>query len=103
MHRLTVFKIVFTHRLFALRIYMSLLGLNAFRAPILHFTDAPDLATGAGVEYFDDGILLIENGCVKMLANAEDMIAAGFDARQCQHFPEHLIMPGFIDSHIHYP
>jgi guanine deaminase len=82
---------------------MSLLDLQAFRAPILHFTDVPDCVTGAGVKYFDDGILLIENGRVKALATAEEMSATGFDVSQCQHFPNHLIMPGFIDSHIHYP
>ena len=76
---------------------------HAFRAQILHFTDSPDTITGAGVEYFSDGVLLLENGRVKTLASAETMASAGFDLRQCQHFPEQLIMPGFIDSHIHYP
>lgn len=82
---------------------MSLLYPQAFRARILHFTESPDSVTGAGVEYFDDGILLLENGRVKTLANAQELIAAGFNASQCQHLPDHLIMPGFIDSHIHYP
>lgn len=82
---------------------MSLLGLQAFRARILHFTDAPDPMTNTGVEYFDDGVLLVEAGRVKALASAQAMADAGFDLSQCQHFPEHLIMPGFIDSHIHYP
>src|SRR6187549_3855848 len=82
---------------------MSLLDTQAFRARILHFTDIPDPQSGAGVEYFEDGILILENGRVKKLASAVEMAAAGFDITQCQHFPEHLIMPGFIDSHIHYP
>lgn len=82
---------------------MSWSGTQAFRARILHFTDAPDPITGAGVEYFSDGVLLIENGFVKTIGSAEAIAAAGFDLAQCQHFPEHVIMPGFIDSHIHYP
>lgn len=76
---------------------------QAFRARILHFTDTPDTVTGAGVEYFSDGVLLIENGRIKSLASADTMASSGFDLQQCQHFPEQLIMPGFIDSHIHYP
>jgi len=82
---------------------MSGSATQAFRARILHFTDVPDPLTGAGVEYFSDGVLLVENGCVKTVESAEAISAAGFDLTQCQHFPEHLIMPGFIDSHIHYP
>lgn len=82
---------------------MSLLNPQAFRARILHFTDTPNPVTGAGVEYFDDGVLLIENGHIKTVEHAETIQTAGFDLTQCQHFPEHLIMPGFIDSHIHYP
>ena len=82
---------------------MSLLGLQAFRARILHFTDMPDAATQAGVEYFEDGVLLLENGRVKKVASAQSFADDGFDLRECEHFPEHLIMPGFIDSHVHYP
>ncbi len=75
----------------------------AFRAKILHFTDQPDPITGAGIEYFDDGVLVVEQGRVKALGDAQQMAAAGFDLQSCQHFPDQLIMPGFIDSHIHYP
>lgn len=82
---------------------MSSLETSAFRARILHFTDVPDPATGQGVEYFEDGVLLVEHGRVKALASADSMVAEGFDLNQCQYFPNHLLMPGFIDSHIHYP
>ena len=82
---------------------MSSPDISAFRARILHFTDVPDPATGQGVEYFDDGILLVEHGRVKTVASVESMIEQGFDLAQCQYFPDHLLMPGFIDSHIHYP
>ena len=82
---------------------MTVSDVGAFRARILHFTDVPDPLTGAGIEYFDDGVLLVENGRVKAVGGAEDMAQQGLDLLQCQHFPEHLLMPGFIDSHIHYP
>jgi guanine deaminase len=82
---------------------MTVSDVGAFRARILHFTDVPDPLTGAGIEYFDDGVLLVENGRVKAVGRAEDMAQQGLDLLKCQHFPEHLLMPGFIDSHIHYP
>lgn len=82
---------------------MSVLQTAAFRARILHFTDVPDCISGQGVEYFEDGVLLVEEGRIKALASPETFAAQGFDLSQCEHFPEHLLMPGLIDSHIHYP
>ncbi len=82
---------------------MSSAGISAFRAPILHFIDTPDSTSGQGVEYFEDGVLLVEHGRVKAIGPAHAMLAQGVDLSQCQHFPGHLLMPGFIDSHIHYP
>jgi guanine deaminase len=81
---------------------MSSSNSGAFRASILHFTDTPDPLTGQGIEYLEDGVLLVEHGRVKALASAELIQKQGFDLDQCQHFPDHLLMPGFIDAHIHY-
>lgn len=82
---------------------MTASDVSAFRARILHFTDVPDPLTGAGIEYFDDGVLLVENGRVKAVGSVDDMVRQGLDLQQCRHTPDHLLMPGFIDSHIHYP
>ena len=82
---------------------MSVFEVRAFRAQILHFTAVPDPLTGAGIEFFEDGVLLVENGRVKALGDAQEMARQGVDLRECEHFPDHLLMPGFIDSHIHYP
>lgn len=75
----------------------------AFRARILHFSENPDPQTGRGIDYYPDGVLLVHEGRVQSLASAEDMVAQGFDLSCCQHFPDKLLMPGFIDSHIHCP
>ena len=82
---------------------MTATDVSAFRARILHFTDVPDPLTGAGIEYFDDGVLLVEHGRVKAVGSTDDMVRQGLDLQQCRHTPDHLLMPGFIDSHIHYP
>lgn len=82
---------------------MSSSAVSAFRARVLHFTDAPDPLTGAGIEYLEDGVLLVERGRVKAVGSAEDMARQGLDLHQCHHTPDYLLMPGFIDSHIHYP
>lgn len=51
--------------------------ITAYRARILHFTAVPDPRTGVGVEYFDDGVLLVERGRIKALASATDLALQG--------------------------
>ena len=75
----------------------------AFRAPVLHFTGEPDVAAGLGYEYLPDAVLLVSDGFVSALGSAQSMALKGLDLEQCLHFPDHLLMPGFIDTHIHYP
>lgn len=77
--------------------------LQAFRARILHFTAVPDVRTGAGVEYFDDGVLIVEGGYIKALGRAQDLARQGLDLQSCRHYPDYVLMPGFIDTHVHYP
>lgn len=82
---------------------MNSSDLQAFRARILHFTAAPDIRSGAGVEYFDDGVLLVERGYIKALGRAQDLARQGLDLQICRHYPDYVLMPGFIDTHVHYP
>lgn len=75
-------------------------GLKAYRAAILHFVDEPDKTGDAAWEYFADGLLVIENGYVKALGDYE----SNYDGDLLvEHYPQHLILPGFIDTHVHYP
>lgn len=77
---------------------------KAYRAAIVHFTDEPNLETGAGVEYFEDGVLLVDaQGRVVTVDRASALERQGLDLSLCQHTPDRLLMPGLIDSHIHYP
>lgn len=78
--------------------------LKAFRGEILHFLADPakvDLA--ASYQYFDDGVLLIENGKVLKVDDAQTTLAHLPNDIDITHYPHGLIMPGFIDTHIHYP
>jgi len=76
---------------------------KAYRAAVLHSLADPAVV---GVEqsyvYFEDGILLIENGKVAQVGAAAELLPklAGIEV---QHYRDALITPGFIDTHIHYP
>lgn len=78
--------------------------LTAFRASILHFLADPGADDAAQFwQYFDDGLLLVEHGKVKTVGPAADLLATlAADTRIIDHTGK-LIVPGFVDAHIHYP
>ncbi|MEZ5846903.1 MAG: guanine deaminase [Geminicoccaceae bacterium] len=67
---------------------------TALRGRLLCFADGPDRPT-----YIERGILVIENGRISTMG--EDPALA--DGLVVEDFGERLIMPGFIDTHLHYP
>jgi len=54
------------------------------------------------IRYFPDGLLVIEHGKVKALGNYEQIHAQYADI-PITHYPDRLIVSGFIDTHIHFP
>ncbi len=74
----------------------------AYRAGILHFLDDPDQHKDSW-EYYEDGILLVEDGHVAACGPADDLLPKLAPAIEVTHFPDSLLVPGFIDTHIHYP
>ncbi|TRO26786.1 guanine deaminase [Pseudomonas sp. ALS1279] len=78
-------------------------NIKAYRAAILHsLADPAVVGVEQSYEYFEDGILLIENGKVAQVGAAAELLPklAGVEV---QHYRNALITPGFIDTHIHYP
>ncbi|WP_373086951.1 guanine deaminase [Zhongshania sp.] len=76
---------------------------RALRGQILHFLDDPAMHGEAAWQSLDDGILWIENGYIRTVGDAAGLLAQLPADLPLQHFPHHLIIPGFIDTHIHYP
>lgn len=55
------------------------------------------------VVYEPDGIILIRDGVIRDVgsyAALRDKLPAGIDLH---HYPDAILMPGFVDAHIHYP
>jgi guanine deaminase len=71
---------------------------------ILHFRADPGLHDDpSAYEYFEQGALIVAGGHVEAVGPAAELVAAaGGDLRIVDHGAR-LIMPGFIDTHIHYP
>ncbi len=76
----------------------------AHRASILHFIADPDtVALDQAYEYYPDGIMVIDDGKIKSIGLAEDLLPSlGTDVDLTEH-GNALIIPGFVDTHIHYP
>ena len=78
-------------------------ALRALRGRLLWFVDDPVVAGEAAHRFIQDGLLVIENGLVGATGEAQDLLRTlPADAEIVDHRP-HLIMPGFIDAHIHMP
>ncbi|WP_374530567.1 guanine deaminase [Acinetobacter sp.] len=55
------------------------------------------------VRYIEDGVLISEAGKIKWFGAWQDAAAHLPEGVAIQHYPEKLIVPGFIDTHIHFP
>ena len=82
---------------------MSVARVRAFRASILHYRDDPGTAAASSShEFHEDGLLVVEEGRVARIGPAPPLLASlphdveVVDRRGC------LILPGFVDAHIHY-
>ncbi|EFG9941302.1 amidohydrolase family protein, partial [Escherichia coli] len=73
------------------------------RGRTLSFLRYPESADDhAAYAYEEDGAVLIENGKIVACGDHATVSESAGDARVIDHRP-HLILPGFIDTHAHYP
>lgn len=79
------------------------MALTAHRGEILHFVGDPAIDGHEAVEHFTDGALLIEDGFVIQLAPAEQVVPELAQDVEIITHPDGILIPGLIDTHIHYP
>src|SRR5947207_5693241 len=75
---------------------------EAFRASLFHFLADPLDNGDSAHEYFDDGLLVLVDGIVEAAGDARLLLPTlPRDATVVDHRGK-LIIPGFIDTHVHY-
>ncbi|HXV39372.1 MAG TPA: guanine deaminase [Steroidobacteraceae bacterium] len=75
---------------------------QAFRGSILHFLDDPGAGGDAGAyQYFEDGLLVVEDGHVAGLGPAPALLPRLPQATPVANYAGKLILPGFVDAHVH--
>ena len=78
--------------------------LRAYRGEILHFlADPAKVPLEQSYQYFEDGLLLIKDGHVQQLDDASTLLPTLDSEVDVVHYQDGLMVPGFIDTHIHYP
>jgi guanine deaminase len=83
---------------------MARIRTRAVRGRLLDFRDDP-AAVGAAAShsYHDDGLLVIEAGRIAKAGAARALLPELPQGTPVDAYPGCLILPGLIDTHIHYP
>jgi guanine deaminase len=77
------------------------MSLKAFRAELLSVPEDPAQIGEAAIRHHPDGLLVVEDGIVVAFGAHADL-APRFADVPIEHLPG-LVVPGFVDTHIHYP
>lgn len=77
---------------------------KAYKASVFHMTDDPSIVgVDDAHEYFADGMLVVENGHVVKAGSCVDIEPSLPPGTEVVDHSGNLIVPGFIDTHIHFP
>jgi len=76
---------------------------KAIRGSILHFLEDPIEHDRAGTfEYHEDGLLIVEDGHVAEVGSAQELLPRLSATTALDDYSGKLILPGFIDAHVHF-
>ena len=75
---------------------------QAYRASVLHFLDDPSLNEQAHA-WHEDGLLVVSDGKVQAAGDYAQLHARLPEGTAVHDYRGKLIVPGFIDTHIHFP
>lgn len=72
--------------------------------PLLRFAGDPFAVPWEDAVWIDtDGAMLVEDGVIQVVGQAARMVPAYPQATRVTYGQDHLICPGFVDAHVHYP
>ncbi len=78
-------------------------GALALRGAMVTFDGDPFVDPAGALRYESDAVVVVEDGRVSAAGSWTELrgaLPAGIDVT---HYPDALILPGFIDCHVHYP
>jgi guanine deaminase len=78
-------------------------GLRALRGRLLWYVSDPETDGAASRRYIEDGAILTEGGRIRAVGQASGILKGLPQQVPVADHRPHLVMPGFIDAHIHFP
>lgn len=76
---------------------------KGIRGAMLTFRHDPFVSSGSDCyDYYPDGLAVIQDGRILAIGAYKDVVAAYPSLDEIDRYEDSLIMPGFIDCHIHY-
>jgi len=79
-------------------------SVKAYRGALFHLTEDPALVgADASHQYEADGLLVVEDGHVQRAGAYADLVGTLPAGTEVTDHTDGLIVPGFVDTHIHYP
>jgi guanine deaminase len=76
--------------------------LQAYRGSLLHFLADPAFSDQS-YAWYDDGLLVVADGKVQAAGDHATLRAALPPGTELHDYSGKLLLPGFIDTHVHYP
>jgi guanine deaminase len=76
---------------------------TAVRGRLLWFVDDPTSVGEAAIRHIEDGALRIEDGIVRQVGKARDILAGLPESAPVADHRPYLVLPGLIDPHLHLP
>ena len=77
---------------------------SAVRGRVLSFTaDPAEVGPERAVRYIEDGLAVVRGGLIEAVGEAPALLPGLPPGTPVDHYPGKLVMPGFIDTHVHYP
>jgi guanine deaminase len=76
---------------------------RVIRGRVFSFTDDPAIGGSRAYSLIEDGAVLVAGGLIEAVGEARDILARAPQGAVIDDHSGLLVMPGFIDAHIHYP
>jgi guanine deaminase len=77
-------------------------SVSAVRGRVVTCVDDPFVAGSRALVHEDDGLVVWRDGRIIAMGPASTLLPGLPPDTQITHYPDHLISPGFIDTHVHY-
>ena len=76
---------------------------HLIRGSLLSFSAPPGERPGRAADYVEDGVLVMRGERIESVLPAAEFAARGGSLDRCEDLRPCLVLPGFIDAHVHFP